>query len=259
MSWLSGRTVALSVSSPEDMAERGMGAEHFNDAFGEITRQLLALGARLMYGGDLRAGGITRMLFELGARYFPPSVRGADHVPAIVDVIPYYAHAELRMEDLRSWEAEFAGVGQLLFMSRGGDRVWSLRERPENLVPTRREGWADSLTAMRAYVTSACDARVVIGGKTANYLGRISGIEEEAFSSLSERKPLFVVGGFGGAARPIARSLAAGEPVRLPDGQVAVVESNGLLPAELQRLSASPHIDEIVVLIMRGLQRLFAR
>jgi SLOG cluster2 len=260
VNWLAGRTIAISVSVPEDVPQHGMGPEHFNDAMGEITRQLLALGARLMYGGDLRAGGITRMLFELAARYFPASVRIADHLPAIVDVIPYYAHAELAAEDLDAWEAEFAGVGQLQFMSPEGDRAWTLRERPDDLIAAPRDRWADSLTAMRAYVTGASDARVVVGGKMTGYLGRMPGIEEEVYASLSAGKPLFVVGGFGGAAHPIARRIGAGEPIRLPDPHgIAIVRPNGLLPEELHRLAVSPHIDEVVVLIVRGLRKLFVR
>jgi SLOG cluster2 len=259
VNWLAGKTIALSVSLPEDMAQIGMGPEHFNDALGEITRQLLALGARLMYGGDLRAGGVTRMLFELAARYFPPSARGGEHPPAIIDVIPYYAHAELGAEDLRAWEAEFVGTGQLLFMPRGGDHVWTTRERPENLVPAPREEWAESLTSMRTYITRIADARVVIGGKMSGFLGRMPGITEEAFSSLSARKPIFVAGGFGGAARPIALCLAAEVPLRYPDKDETVAAvPNGLQSAELQRLANSPHIDEVAVLIVRGLRNVFS-
>lgn len=257
MNWLAGKTIALSVSPPEDMQQRGMAAEHFHDALGEISRQLLSLGARLMYGGDLRAGGITRMLFELAARYFPSSVRGGGYLPAIVDVIPYYVHAELRAADLRAWESEFEGIGQLLLMTRGGSRAWTVHQKPDNLVRAPRDEWADSLTDMRTYITTACDARIVVGGKTTGYLGRMPGIVEEAFSSISAEKPLFVAGGFGGAAYRIARSVAAGKPVCLPNGEDAVAVPNGLVSAELDRLALSPHIDEVVVLILRGLRKLF--
>ena len=35
----------------------------------EIARHLLAVGARLAYGGDLRNNGFTLLLFELALRY----------------------------------------------------------------------------------------------------------------------------------------------------------------------------------------------
>jgi hypothetical protein len=252
--------IALSVSPTEDMAQQGMGPEHLNDALGEISRQLLALGARLMYGGDLRAGGITRMLFELAARYFPPSARDEGHTPAIVDVIPYPWHAELSFDDLTAWEVEFATVGELRFMNRAGNGTWILPGRPDNLVQLPRDEWVAALTAMRNYVTHNSVARIVIGGKTMGYFGRMPGISEEAFVSIAAGQPLFAVGGFGGAAEPIARSIAAHENVRFPGMNSAfpVLTPNGLEERELQRLSQSPHIDEVAILITRGLNRLFA-
>ena len=166
MNWLAGKTIALSISAPEDMPQHGLGPEHFNDAMGEITRQLLALGARVMYGGDLRAGGITRMLFELAARYSPPSAHVTERTPSIINVIPYYAHAEMAAQDLDAWEAEYSEIGALLFMSPEMNRAWTRRERPNDLAPTPSERWPDSLTAMRTYVTEASDARIVVGGKS---------------------------------------------------------------------------------------------
>jgi len=257
--WLAGRTIALSVSPPENVMQNGMGPEHLNDALGEITRQLLALGARLMYGGDLRTGGITRMLFELTARYLPPSVRKETYAPSVVDVIPYLSHAELSLNDLTAWEAEFVSIGELRYMNRAGDGIWSLSQRPRDLVQIPKSEWAAALTAMRNYVTRESEARIVVGGRTSGYLGRMPGISEEALVSIMAGQPLFVVGGFGGAAQPIARSIAANEAVRFPgmNDPVAVGVKTGLEAVEMQRLSASPHIDEIVVLITRGLRKLF--
>lgn len=261
MNWLAGRTIALSASPPEDLAQNGMGPEHLNDALGEITRQLLALGARLIYGGDLRAGGVTRMLFELAARYFPPSVRKDTYQPSIINVIPYLAHAELSLDDLMAWEAEFASIGELRYMNRAGDGTWNLSQRPRDLVQMPTEEWAAALTAMRNHVTNTSNARVVLGGKTTGFLGRMPGISEEAFASIAAGQPLFVVGGFGGAAQPIALSLAANEPLQFSVAGRALpaVVANGLEPAEMRRLAASPHIDEVVLLITRGLRRLFVQ
>ncbi len=261
MRWLAGRTIALSVSPPEDAAQNGMGPEHLNDALGEISRQLLALGARLMYGGDLRAGGITRMLFELAARYFPASVRNADYSPSIVDVIPYPWHAELSAPDLEAWQAEFATIGELRYMNAAGDAAWNLNQRPRDIPQLPKDLWPDALTAMRRYVTSNADARILIGGRTTRYFGRMPGTTEEALTSFEAGQPLFVAGGFGGAAAPIARYVAARGPIPFPETTAVLpaLVSNGLETRELGRLSESPHIDEVAVLITRGLRKLFAK
>jgi hypothetical protein len=241
------------------MEQHGMGPEHLNDALGEISRQLLALGARLIYGGDLREGGITKMLFELAARYSPALARKDEYAPMIVDVVPYPMHAELTSEELMAWEADFATIAELRYMNQDND-VWSFATRPQRLAQLPTGEWPAALTTMRNYVTRASDARIVLGGKTTGYLGRMPGIAEEALLSAMAGQPLFVVGGFGGAAQPIARSIAGNEYVAIPgtDELLLFRAANGLDEIELQRLATSPHIDEIAVLLMRGLGKLYA-
>lgn len=236
-----------------------MGQEHLIDALGEITRQLLALGARIIYGGDLRTGGITQMLFELAARYFPPSFRKNSYAPSVINVIPFFSHADLSRDELTRWEAEFATIGELRYMTRDGDGAWDVSHRPRNLAPLPRGQWPAALTAMRVYITHESDARVIVGGKTTGYLGRMPGIAEEALISITERKPLFVVGGFGGAAQEIARSIGATGLARFPgaDRPTAVEAPVGLGEFECQRLATSPHVDEVALLITRGLRKLF--
>jgi hypothetical protein len=75
--FLEGRRIAISISDTSDMGVRGLGKEHLEDAMAEIARHLLAWGAQLAYGGDLRPGGFTELLFELVNRY-----RRNEHVEA---------------------------------------------------------------------------------------------------------------------------------------------------------------------------------
>ena len=60
---------------------------------------------------------------------------------------------------------------------------------------------------MRSQMTTACDARVAIGGRLSKYSGLYPGIVEEAWSSLMSGKPLFLVGAFGGAAKAVIQAL----------------------------------------------------
>jgi hypothetical protein len=62
---LSQRVIAISTSESPDMRALGLSEEHLRDAMAEIARHLLALGARLVYAGDLRAHGFSELLFEL--------------------------------------------------------------------------------------------------------------------------------------------------------------------------------------------------
>jgi hypothetical protein len=62
---LRGWRVALSISKSPDMAARGWAELQLDDFMVELARFLLASGASLVYGGDLREGGFTESLLEV--------------------------------------------------------------------------------------------------------------------------------------------------------------------------------------------------
>jgi hypothetical protein len=78
---LGKQAVAISTSESPDMPALGLSDEHLRDAMAEIARHLLALGARLIYGGDLRSGGFSRLLFELVARHHRDADEGDNRNP----------------------------------------------------------------------------------------------------------------------------------------------------------------------------------
>jgi hypothetical protein len=92
------------------------------------------------------------------------------------------------------------------------------------------------------------------------------GIAEEALLSLQSKKPLFLVGGFGGCTRGIAQTLGFESTPVLPrqkwNGQsefeafTATDLNNGLTPEENILLANTPHVDQAVTIILRGLLRL---
>ena len=73
MPTIAGRTVAISISESPDMAVLGLSDAHLRDAMDRLALHLLASGASLAYGGDLRANGFTDWLFELVSRYQHPA------------------------------------------------------------------------------------------------------------------------------------------------------------------------------------------
>ena len=109
------------------------------------------------------------------------------------------------------------------------------------------------------------DARIVLGGRTEQYKGAMPGIGEEALLSLQAGQPLFVIGGFGGCARDIAESLEiidqkmsnrrAWEGRNEFDVFSVASLNNGLSLEDNSTLATTPHIDQAIVLILRGLSR----
>jgi SLOG cluster2 len=53
-------------------------------------------------------------------------------------------------------------------------------------------------------------ARILLGGKVDGYSGFLPGIFEEALTTWQSRRPVFILGGFGGAAEILADAMLAG-------------------------------------------------
>lgn len=261
---LSQKVVAISISESDDLAVLGLANEHLRDAMTEISRHLLAMGARLVYGGDLRDNGYTRLLFELVARHRRDADIG-DSRPAFSNYLPWPVHSIKSRADLSGLREELEGIGELRYLDRDG------RDLAENdlvqLAPdafTDRD-WAESLTAMRRIQTEAIDARIVLGGRVTNFKGVMPGIAEETEFALRAHQPLYLLGGFGGCAADIAADMGllprAGKSTAWP-GRESFSRwrssdlSNGLLEEEASTLARTVHVDEAVALILRGLLRL---
>lgn len=85
-------------------------------------------------------------------------------------------------------------------------------------TPERRYAWARGLTVMRERITTLSQARLVIGGKLAGFSGLVPGVVEEAWLSLKRKQPMYVAGGFGGAARAVSDRLQGIARVEFSEG-----------------------------------------
>src|SRR5262249_52426005 len=65
---------------------------------------------------------------------------------------------------------------------------------------------ARSLTVMREAMVAETDARILLGGRVSGHQGKYPGILEEAALTLG-RRPIFLIGAFGGCTRLIIRAL----------------------------------------------------
>lgn len=262
---LSQKAIGISISGSQDMEALGLAEEHLRDAMAEVARHLLAMGARLVYGGDLREDGFTELLFELVARYRRDADVG-DSRPAIANYLAWPVHRSMQLEAIQAVSQSLKGLAELHFLDSQG------RELPADQLgleaqPVTSEDWSTGLTAMRHMLTEACDARIVLGGRVSEFKGRMPGVAEEALCSIAAKQPLFVLGGFGGCARDIAEELGL---VTLRQAQAtawadrakfsglrANVLNNGLDGTENQTLARTVHVDEAVALVLRGLLRRF--
>lgn len=258
------RTVAISVSESPDVVALGLSNEHLRGAACEIAMHLLAGGAGLAYGGDLRPGGFTKLLFELLYRYRRRA--GASAGACITNYLAWPFHIKMDADTLDGTVASLRGHARLELMGQDGG-LMSVDERRKirPREPDDRE-WSEGLTAMRRVMCQETDARVVLGGKVDGYKGRMPGIAEEVLLSLELRRPVFLIGGFGGCAKDITETMGLADvwagsrsawPGRdLLEGFAAVDLRNGLSPEENMTLARSQYLNQIVALMMRGLSRL---
>lgn len=261
---LSKQAVAISISESPDLRVLGLGEEHLIDCMAEVARHLLAMGARLMYGGDLRPSGFSEILFELIARYRRDSDVDDERV-GVTNFLAWPVHVSLSSNELKRLSESLTGVAEVICLTMTGE-VIPLADRFQlsSCVPSDSE-WRDGLTAMRETMAKMADARVILGGKTDRFKGQMPGIAEEALVTLRTSKPLFVVGGFGGCASDIAEELNLvsdqSKQHRTWAGRTDFAGfsindlNNGLDAQENSTLASTVHIDQAATLILRGLLR----
>ncbi len=116
---LSQHSIAISISESPDMAVLGLSEEHLHDAMAEVARYMLAMGARLVYGGDLRPEGFTELLFELIARYRRDADLGDERV-GVRNFLAWPVHISLSPEEVKHLSDALSGVAELVYLTIDG-------------------------------------------------------------------------------------------------------------------------------------------
>ena len=268
---LSGMVLGISVSESEDLQRLGLLEIHFQMALAEIARAVLVGYGTLAYGGYLRATGYTAFLSREVERY------GRRDAPFKV-YVAWSEHRILTLEYLQQQANALGLYGQVIYLDQQGNPIDPRQGRNNEALsaPDERE-IQSSLTSMRRRIVKDTQGRVLLGGKRRGFHGVMPGVLEEAILAVEAGLPIYLVGGFGGAATDVARALDIdtegwlppfpGEPPdeRLTRGIESLVKAadrtgrksleNGLSPAENKLLSMTNRPGEVASLIARGLAR----
>lgn len=258
---LENKSIAVSTSHSPDMKGLGLHDEHLRDAMTEIARHTLALGAKLVYGGDLRKEGFSTLLFELAARYRRDSKDSRKL--GVTNYLAWPVHIRETPDHLFQVAADLEGTAELRLLDINGKDIGLAGRRD---LPTRQPSepeWTKGLSAMRLTMRRTTHARIILGGVVDRFMGSMPGIAEEALYSLQGRQPIYIMGGFGGCAHDVAEAIGVLEPRRVRDwrGRDRFQKfrgkslKNGLSAEENRILASTPHIDQAIVLILRGLTK----
>jgi SLOG cluster2/TIR domain len=253
------RCIALATSASNEKNRLGLSRMHEESLFDEMHLYFLLAGLQIAYGGALQVDttmgtNFTHRLFELVRGYSAMAkAAGAGALKPILNFAPWplrltYGEEEVKLfgvvadlvEGNRPPMAEVPEGDADLFPA--GQNIFALPDSAE-----RRLAWTRGLTAMRLQMTQETQARVVVGGTLAGFRGIYPGVFEEAWMSVVSRKPMYLIGAFGGAARAVIDLLngrerpdlgTAGLTSTIPNFQASVdlAIHRGLMPVEVGKL-----------------------
>jgi hypothetical protein len=267
---LAGVDVGLSVSDSADLGRLGLTVRHAEIAVAEIARAVLVNGGSVTYGGWIMPSGFTDLLMHEVRRF-------GTRDGSITFCLAYPEHRKIDLSVLLDFDEGLGAAGRPIYLDVDGHEMDPRNGRDEGGVKvTKRKTLRASYTGLRRFMAERTDARVVVGGKLSGFLGAMPGVIEEAITSVQAGQPLYVAGGFGGAAAAIAREVGIDELSWLPPDMPQHVETpavraamndlraaidattwnvfdNGLDLERTQQLASSHRASEIASFVSGGL------
>lgn len=194
-------------------------------------------------------------------------------------------------EKNKKWEADNKKYANMIHV----DMPKSISEQKKNKktalsVVENNYIWSTCLTDMRQKMISKCDYRIAAGGKFTNYKGIMPGVLEEILIAINMKKPLYLLGGFGGVVSDVCEIIKSSNSATkltekwqrknnpnyslfldylnknnkdmLPNYNnlttILTLKNlnNGLDKNDNFKLFSTPFVDEAIYLVMKGLKQL---
>jgi hypothetical protein len=286
-----GQDIAISISDSPEIENLGFSVAHQRNLITEITRFLIIHGSSLVYGGDLRQNGYTRLFSNLVHQYRPSKEVGKLFFK---NYFSFPIHLNLKTTDILEFKKN--GVLPITIDPPEGLDI----DKSKFYAPKGNENlfiWAESLTKMREEMQNNTDARIFTGGSMSNFKGKYPGLLEESILALKNDIPVYFTGIFGGITSRIIEGLKGKQPQELTikwqssqnenyeefvshynskkDGDKIdyklsteflndytlerLSKNNGLTIEENERLFNTIHTSEIIFLIMKGLHNTLSK
>lgn len=240
---ITGKTLGISMALADDLTSIGLSPTHLECAVAEVSQMMLIGGGSLLYAGapGTHVPDLTTAIMNTVSSY-TASVEAYTHLsgdPEQHDIhpgdmfslaVPYVVlNTSESIKRLNEAANHFSGYASILVLDEYGQKI----EDFDDLQPWQGDSneTARALHHIRQALPQYCNARLLIGGKTRRqstdipngYIGDFPGIVEEALYTLRKGQPLFIAGGFGGAAALLARELGLGRDLPVPDEALAEI------------------------------------
>lgn len=266
--------VGISVSDSDDLDRLGLNTRHADLAIGELARAVLIAGGHITYGGRLKPSGFTQQLMNEVRRYGTTR-----HSLTLCLAEP--EHRDLSHDELDEVDRQLGTWGRLVTLDASGEPTAWRDDHPAPSAPLEAEERVSAYSGLRRHMVQATDARVLVGGQLRGFKGAMPGLIEEAILAVEHGQPLYLAGGFGGAATAVARRLNSDAFAWLPDNlplggedpevEAALddlaerssagnwsLEEDGLTEDRRALLAASHRPGEIASLVVLGLAQAFS-
>lgn len=233
---IADNVIAFSISyQRENMLARGMGLEHLRELLIRLARPLLRQGASLAYGGHWKEteDNFIYPLLRLISAEQQDSLGGGDSgqpIGKLYNHSPWPGYLDVTPKVEAQWIncCRVVRVTQEMAGFTNAEIVPDANADQAN--PRTIFNRAVTLSAMRRLMMQpmsidipdvsqpeqipAVMARILLGGKADSYSGFLPGIFEEALVTLQWDRPVYILGGFGGAAEILAKAMLVPGPDR---------------------------------------------
>lgn len=234
---LTKKKIAFSISNPHDW--NIISSVTIKDMVIELFRHIVYNGAAVIYGGDLRKKGFTRIFSELSKNY-------KENVAVDIETT-VYNYLAWNLSDISEEEKaglKYNGV-KLIIAKNPRDLSENDEYKPSgNDVFDDRYYFTKSLTQMRKERNEISDALIVLGGKTTGYHGVCPGTLEEFLLAVQKGIPVYVIGGFGGMAAVIVQILQNKCTLSEFQEYLLTAENNNFLQKYNEKSSEKFHIED---------------
>ena len=245
-------SVGISVSPSAEAERLGYDERQINRMVIRIAQYFLDRDMQIIFGHDWREDGVMRAVADF-AGVVATRDSSTEMPTARMPTARMLNVVAARPGELSGAALEAArDSGGVLAVIAAGDKPIEVPEYVRSGVEELRRGAssprAAQLTRVRHQLTKLLDpgCRVCLGGRTDEYQGDEPGVMEEARLALRYGKPLYLMGGFGGATRLFGEETRRGGD-RYWDAQ------NGLSREDKRRLFETTDVERALGLISRGI------
>lgn len=251
---LDGEFISISVSNTnENRPDEIM----LRDMVVEISRYILNAGGKILYGGSGSRDGYVNLFSQISEKYgkIKAESEGKDVPEDEAYIYNYYAwpYMNVLSDDERAYLKHCHLCAKQIYPN-------GISEEQKKLIPSTQDEEGkkqiiSSLSHMRDVRSSEAMAFIIVGGKTKGSLTPSPGILEEYIKARATKKPIFLLGGFGGEAALISKSVISRETI-IESIQDDTYESlnNELSEEDNIRLLSSTNVLEVIGLIIKGLK-----